>query len=103
MTISDMDKAASQIANDATGEFNIAEVLDFDKKAYVLRYFTEFKYGKKPLSDTKYEKLRLLYVLAENGYNFSTSGVWEINSGGPYKVNLLGNVGTEYTIFKLEK
>jgi hypothetical protein len=101
--VADIDKASKMIANDAKGDFNIAEVLDFDKRAYVFRYFTEFKYGKKPLGETEYPNLKLLYVLAQKGYNFDKSGVWEIYSGGKYDVNLLSEVGQEYAVYKLTK
>ena len=101
--ISDINEASKIIADDVKGDFNVAEVLDFDKRAYVLRYFTEFKYGKKPLGETEYPNLKLLYVLSRKGYNFDESGVWEIYSGGKYKINLLSEVGNGYAVYKLSK
>lgn len=101
--IKDIDLAAQTIAGDATGDFNVAEVLDFDKRAYVLRYFSEFRYGKKPMADTDYRDLKTLYVLGRKGYNFEDSDVWEVRAGGKYKINLLSEVGEGYGIYKLTK
>lgn len=101
--VTDIDKASKIIANDSAGDFNVAEVLDFDKRAYVLRYFTEFKYGKKPMGETKYQNLQLLYVLSQKDYNFEKSGVWEITSGGKYTISRLSDVGEGYSIYKLIK
>jgi hypothetical protein len=99
----DIDKASKIIAYDATKDFNVAEVLDFDKRAYVLRYFTEFKYGKKPMGETEYQNLQLLYVLSQKDYNFEKSGIWEITSGGKYKINKLSDIGEGYSVYKLTK
>jgi hypothetical protein len=99
----DIDTASQKIATDSQGDFNVAEVLDFDKRAYVLRYFVQYKYGKKTLSEISYQNLGLLYVLAQKDYNFAKSDVWEINAGGPYKINIITDVGTGYAIYKLTK
>jgi hypothetical protein len=103
LKVADIDRASKIIANDATKGFNVAEVLDFDKKAYVFRYFTEFKYGKKPMGETEYQNLQLLYVLSQKDYNFKKSGVWEITSGGKYNVGKLSDIGEGYSIYKLTK
>jgi hypothetical protein len=103
LKVADIDRASKIIANDATGNFNVAEVLDFDKRAYVLRYFTEFKYGKKPMGETEYQNLQLLYVLSQKDYNFEKSGVWEISSGGKYNVSKLSDIGEGYSVYKLTK
>lgn len=103
INILDIDKASKMIANDDVGNFNVSEVLDFDKQAYVFRYFVEFKYGKTPLGTADYPNLKLLYVLSQKGYNYDKSGVWEINSGGKYNVNLLTDVGSGYAVYKLTK
>lgn len=101
--VKDIDLASQKIAENASGEFNVSEVLDFDKRAYVLRYFVEYKYGKAPQSEIKYDGLDELYVLSENGFDFKKSGVWEINTGGPYNISKLTDVGTGYSIYKLQK
>lgn len=99
----DIDKASRIITENVDGEFNVAEVLDFDKRAYVLRYFTEFKYGKKPLGETKYKDIKELHVLSQKDYNFEASDVWEIYAGGKYNVNLLSDIGKGYAVYKLTK
>jgi len=100
---SDIDKASNIISRNVKGEFNVAEVLDFDKRAYVLRYFTEYKYGKKPLGETQYQNIKELYVLSQKGYNFDKSDVWEVYAGGKYNVSLLSDVGKGYAVYKLTK
>lgn len=100
---SDIASVSKVIANDAKGDFNVSEVFDFDKQAFVLRYFLEFKDGKTPLSVADYPNLKLLYVLSQKGYNFDKSGVWEVSSGGKYNVSLLSSVGNGYAIYKLKK
>ena len=103
LTVRDINAASRIIAEDADGNFNVSEVLDFDKRGYVLRYFIEFKYGKKPLPETEYENIERLYVLSPKDYNFDKSGVWEIDAGGPYKTDLLNDIGQGYAVYRLEK
>lgn len=103
MTTRDVENASRVVAADTRGDFNVAEVLDFDKQAYVLRYFLQFKDGKNPQGIADYPKAKVLYVLSEKGYNFDTSDIWEVKSGGPYKISLLSDVGQGYAIYKLQK
>ena len=103
ITTRNVENASKVIAADTRGDFNVAEVLDFDKQAYVLRYFLQFKDGKNPQGIADYPKAKVLYVLSEKGYNFDTSDVWEVKSGGPYKISLLSDVGQGYAIYKLQK
>ncbi|HKB88281.1 MAG TPA: hypothetical protein VKC53_01390 [Patescibacteria group bacterium] len=103
LKVSDIDNASKIIANDTTGDFNVSEVLDFDKRAYVLRYYLEFKYGKNLLSEIDYPNANVIYALSQKGYNFDSSGIWEISSGGARKVIELSNLGDGYALYKLEK
>jgi hypothetical protein len=103
LTTSDIDEASQIIAKDVNGSFNVAEVLDFDKRAYILRYFTQFKYGKNPLGETEYQNLELLYVLSQKGYNFVNSNVWEVNASGFTSVSKITDVGEGYAVYKLQK
>jgi hypothetical protein len=103
LTTKDISNASQVIATDAKSNFNVAEVLDFDKRAYVLRYFVEFKYGKKPLGEEEYQNLNLLYVLAPIDYDFKHSNIWEINAGGLKNYSLLTYTGNGYAIYKLTK
>jgi hypothetical protein len=103
LNVNDVDIASQKIATDATERFNVASVLDFDKKAYVLRYFVGYKYGREVLADEKYQDIKLLYVLAQKDYNFESSGVWEISAGGDYKISQISEAGTGYVIYKLQK
>jgi len=101
--VRDVDEASKKIALDAKGPFNVAEVLDFDKQAYVLRYFVEYKYGIKPLDVENYPNAKLLYVLAPKNYSFAQSDIWEICSGGPFKVELFYSVNDSYGVYKLTR
>lgn len=98
-----VSKASRIVAEDAEGAFNVAEVLDFDKRAYVLRYYVEFVYGKKPLNEIEYQNPPVVYVLSQKGYNFEKSDIWEINAGGPYEISLLSDIGDGYGLYKLSK
>lgn len=102
-TINVIALASEKISVDAKGSFNIAEVLDFDKRAYVLRYYLQFKNSKIPQGVADYPKASLLYVLSEKGYNFVTSNVWEVKSAGLTKISKLTHVGSGYAIYKLQK
>lgn len=102
LRVEDVSKASQKIAQDASGEFNVAEVLDFDKRAYVLRYFLVYKYSKRPLGIEEYPSSKFLYVLAPDNFDFSSTNIWEINSGGPHNTIKLTNVGTGYQIAKLQ-
>jgi hypothetical protein len=103
INVANIDNVSKLIANDAVGDFNVAEVLDFDKTAYVLRYFTEYRYGKKPQGETQYKNIKELYVLSQKNYNFDKSNIWEIYAGGKYNINLLSDVGMGYAVYKLTK
>jgi len=103
MVTQNVDDASKIIAQDANGDFNVAEVLDFDKRAYVFRYYLQFKYDKEPLDEVSYQNPGFLYVLSEKDYNFGKSDVWEINAGGPYKISLLTDVGQGHAVYKMQK
>lgn len=101
--VSDIDSASRLIAGDAKGNFNVTEVLDFDKRAYVLRYFTEYIYGAKPLGVEEYKTPGTLYVLSLKNYDFTKSDVWEIKAGAPYKISYLTDVAEGYSIYRLTR
>lgn len=103
LTVYDIEMASSAISADANSEFNVSEVLDFDKRAYVIRYFVQFRNNKKILGDEVYNNLKLLYVLSQKDYNIEDSDIWEIKVGSPYKVSKLTDVGHGYMIYKLTK
>lgn len=103
LRVAEIDEASKRIAIDAKGRFNVVEVLDFDARAYMLRYFIEYKYGVKPMGIEDYPKAKLLYVLAAKNYDFPKSRVWEINSGGPFSIELFDNINNSYAIYKLTR
>jgi len=103
VTVLEVDTASKAISMDVSGPFNVSEVLDFDKRAYVFRYFLEFRYDKKPLSETEYQNIKLLYVLAPTNFDFKDSNTWEIKTGWPYVINNIHDIGNGYVIYKLQK
>ena len=103
ITTRDVENASRAVAEDVKGDFNVAEVLDFDKQAYVLRYFLQFKNNRNSQGIADYPNAKVLYVLSEKGYNFVTSSVWEVKSAGLTKISKLSDVGNGYAIYKLEK
>ncbi len=79
-------KASEIIAKDASGDFNVAAILDGDTRAYPYRYIIE-TLGKKPLGVEDYNKSKVLYVIAKGGAdNVIGYPVWEIKSFLPAKV-----------------
>lgn len=103
LTVTEIDKASKRIAEDAKNPFNLVEVLDFDGRAFMLRYFVEIKYGKKSMGVEDYPNAKLLYVLAPKDYNFRESFTWEIKSGWPYSVAELTDASKKHTVYKLTK
>ncbi len=101
--VSDIDRASRAIAADAKNNFNVSEVLDFDKRAYVFRYFLVYKYRKEPMRVADYPEAQTLSVLSEVGYHFKNSGVWEVKSGGLTEIKKLADVNGGYAIYKLTK
>ena len=100
--VNEIKLASEQIAKNAPEKFNVASVLDFDKRAYVLRYFVQYKYGKTPEGVENYPNSKELYVLAPNKFDYKGSNIWEIKVGGPYDVTKLTDVGANYQISKLQ-
>lgn len=103
LTVSQIEYVSREIANDAKGDFNVASVIDFDKRAYALRYLLKYKYEKKVMGIGEYQNLNLLYVIAPNEYNFKSSDTWEIKAGGNYKVSELQSINSKFKLFKLTK
>lgn len=103
LTVAQLEDSALKIANDKNDTFNVASVLDFDKRAYVLRYLLTYVYGKKPMDVEDYPFATTLYVLSWMNYNFKATDVWEIRSGGSYNVSLLSKVNDEVALYKLDK
>lgn len=101
--VSQIDEASRQITLDTKGPFNVVEVLDFDKQAFMLRYFVEYKYGKRPMDIESYPNAKTLYVLAPKNYDFSHTSVWEIYSGGQFETELFYSINNSYAIFKLSR
>lgn len=103
LSLRDIEKTAEVIKKDATKSFNVAEVLDFDKRAYVLRYLLQYQQSVTPLPETEYANLDTLYVLSTKDYNFGSSTVWELKASNFTEAQKLADVGEGYAVYKLTK
>lgn len=102
ITLDNMQQISEKIADESPEKFNVASTLDFDKRAYVIRYFLRYIYNKSPKDEVSYTGLENLYVLSQKEYNFQSSDVWEITVGGNYKSSMFMDLGL-YAVYKLEK
>jgi len=99
----DVKKAGEIIANDASGNFNVAAILDGDTRAYPYRYIIETK-GKKPMAVENYPQSDILYVVAGGDGDFVlTYPVWEISSFLPANIDNQWLITKEVSVFKLKK
>jgi hypothetical protein len=103
VTIDRIYEATKAISKDQSGDFNVSSVIDFDKRAHVLRYPLEFTYKTKPMDEISYDQSKDLYVLAEKTYNFEESTIWELSSFPKKEVKTIYEFGKNYSIFKLSK
>jgi hypothetical protein len=103
LNVYDIDRASQIIAEDAQRDFNVTEVLDFDKRAYIFRYFLQYKYNKIPLAETEYQNLQSLYALSKTDYNFDKSNIWEVNASGLRTITKMADIGSGYAVYKLTK
>lgn len=99
----DTKESAKIIAKDASGKFNVANLLDGDTRAYAYRYLLSLS-GKEPLDVEAYPNTEVLYVLtrASEG-DVLTYPVWEIYSLGPTKTEKNWLIKDDVKIFKLIK
>jgi hypothetical protein len=102
---SDIYKAAEVIAKDKPSDFNVASLLDFDTRGYILRYPVEIMFGYHPMGEEDYPRAKTLYVISQNSYDFQNPKVWELQSVQPYTVKLLETIGLNsgYGVYKLTK
>ncbi|MBU1130502.1 glycosyltransferase family 39 protein, partial [Patescibacteria group bacterium] len=99
----DVINASRAISEDVDGSFNVASVLDFDKRGYILRYPTIFMFDKTPMGVIDYPETKVLYVISNKDYNFDKPEVWELKVVYPYKVLELISLNDDYAVYKLEK
>lgn len=96
-------KASQIIAKDASGDFNIAAILDGDTRGYPYRYIIEIA-GKQPKGVEEYTNLKNLYVVARGSENDVLNyPVWEIQTFLPAKISKTWEIQNNIKVFKLEK
>lgn len=94
---------AKEIADNANDKFNLVTLYDFDTRAYTLRYFVQYVYGKKPLNDVEYRNANEIFALAKYDYDFDKNNPWELNVFKPYNIEKIRPIGQGYYLFKLTK
>jgi 4-amino-4-deoxy-L-arabinose transferase-like glycosyltransferase len=96
-------ESAKIIAKDAEGNFNIANLLDGDTRAYAYRYLVGLS-GKEPLGVEQYPQSESLYVLTRvEEKKVLDYPVWEIYSFEPKRIEKSWSVKDNVKIFKLIK
>jgi len=96
-------QSAKIIAKDASGRFNIANLLDGDTRAYAYRYLISLS-GEKPLGVEEYPNADVLYVLTrEDEKGILSYPVWEIYSFGQARIEKTWVIKNDIKIFKLIK
>jgi len=97
--------AASIIAKDHPTDFNVASLLDFDTRGYILRYPVEIMFGYHPLGEEDYPQSKTLYVISQDNYDFRSPKVWELQAVQPYTIKKLDTIGlnSDYGVYKLTK
>lgn len=103
LTWEDINKAAKIISSDNPGSFNVVTLLDFDTRAYILRYPLESIYKLKPMGVVDYPNAQTVYALSKLNYNYKNPEVWELQVFYPYQVDLLDKISNSYGVFKLVK
>ncbi|WKZ25964.1 MAG: hypothetical protein QY322_01495 [bacterium] len=83
--------------------FNVVTLYDFDTRGYVLRYYTEFVYDKKPMGEIDYPSSNIVFALAKDDYDFENNNPWELKVVKPYNITNLGEVGQGFSLFRLER
>lgn len=102
-TMIEVKKAGEIIAQDASGSFNVAAILDGDTRAYPYRYIIEAK-GKKPDGVEDYPKSETLYVVSHKNEKETFSyPVWEIYSFLPAEIVASWPIKGEISVFKFKK
>ncbi len=94
---------AKEIADNVGDKFNLVTLYDFDTRAYTLRYFVQYVYGKKPLNDVEYRTANEIFALAKYDYDFEKNNPWELNVFKPYNIEKIRPIGQGYYLFKLTK
>jgi hypothetical protein len=103
LTWKEIRRAAEVIADDRPRDFNVAVLLDFDTRGYILRYPIEYIHGFKPLGEEMYREAGAIYVLSRTDYNYRNPKVWELQVAYPYDIQILSEIGTHYGVYKIIK
>lgn len=99
----DTKKTAKIIAEDASGKFNVANLLDGDTRGYAYRYLLSAS-GKEPLGVEFYPEAESLYVITKvSDKEVFSYPVWEIYSFVPTKIEKAWTVKDNIKVFKLIK
>jgi len=103
LTWKEIRRVAKVIADDGPKDFNVAVLLDFDTRGYILRYPIEYVYGFKPLGEEMYPEAGTTYALSRMDYDYQNPKVWELQVAHPYNIQLLSEIGTHYGVYRIIK
>lgn len=99
----DIFYAANLISKDKPANFNVAVLLDFDTRGYILRYPLEVLYNTIPNSDVAYPDSQVLYTLSARNRDLRNPNVWELDSFAPYEIIEISPIAKKYVLNKLVK
>lgn len=103
LSYKDVIRASEIIANDKPERFNVSTLFGFDARGYILRYPLEYNYGYAPSGAEEYKELNALYVMALGDSDIKNPSRYELKTYLQYNYELLGEVNSDYQIYKLTK
>jgi 4-amino-4-deoxy-L-arabinose transferase-like glycosyltransferase len=102
-SLSKEEKVAKIICSDIGNQnFEIAETIDGDTRAYDLRFFLSF-FGCPPLGVEDYQQADNLFLVTTQKRLPEKETVWEVKSLRPFKTIFKKDLGDELILFKLSR
>lgn len=102
-SLSKVEKVAKIICHDiGNQDFEIAETIDGDTRAYDLRFFLSF-FGCPPLGVEDYQQADNLFLVTTQKRLPEKETVWEVKSLSPFKTIFKKDLGDELILFKLSR
>ncbi len=98
-----VNQAAELVTQDKPESFNVVMTFDFDSRAHPLRYLLKYNHNFSAGGVEDYPNSKNLYVFTTKDYPISKTGLWEVASFKAVKVQLLGEIGNNFVLYKLTK
>lgn len=97
-------KAVSYIRDQNPDNYTVASTLDFDKRAYVIRYMLQYYYQTKlPHNVEDYKSPRTIFILTTSDFDIEKSDIWEIQQFLPGEIVDNYQVNSHYRIMQVRK